>query len=64
MKNEEQPKITELTEDEQRKLAELIAKKWIEIEIKVTKELINEVMTPFWVKWWRKLKKTYGGGEQ
>jgi hypothetical protein len=59
MSNEKQPKrkFSELTEDEHIKLAELFAKKWIQIEIEVTKELINEAMTPFWVKWWRKLKK-------
>ena len=53
----ENKKIGGLTEDEHRKLAELFAKKWIELERQVVRDLINEVMTPFWVKWYRKLKQ-------
>jgi hypothetical protein len=53
----ENKKIGGLTEDEHRKLAELFAKKWIELERQVVRDLINEAMTPFWVKWYRKLKQ-------
>ena len=59
MTNDKQPETNrlQLTEYEHRKLAELFAKKWIQLEIEVTKELIIEATTPFWVKWWRKFKK-------
>ncbi len=45
-----------MTEEEHEELAKKIAKAYIMYERVIIRNMINEAMTPFWVKWYRKLK--------
>jgi hypothetical protein len=48
--------FSEMTEEEKKELAKKIAQVWIMYEKVMISNMINEAMTPFWVKWYRKLK--------
>ncbi len=48
--------FSEMTEEEHEELAKKIAKAYIMYERVIIRNMINEAMTPFWVKWYRKLK--------
>lgn len=66
MSNEQQSKIkwSELSEDQKKEMAILVAKTWIELEKKIAKEIMEDLFTPFWVRWWRNFKKeTFGGNK-
>jgi hypothetical protein len=54
-----QVKFSELTENQKKQLARDVAKIWVNR----WKEEHRKAFTPFWVKWWIKLKKTYGGNK-
>ena len=48
----------ELTNEEINKISQEIAKLYIDMEKKFVIKMLDEYATPFWIKWWRKLKKT------
>ena len=60
MSNEKQQskiKWSELSEEQKKEIGILAAKTWIELQKKHHIEMMEDIFTPFWVKWWRKLKK-------
>lgn len=61
MSDNQQSKIkwSELSEDQKKEMAILVAKSWIELEKKIAKEIMEDLFTPFWVRWWRNLKKKH-----
>jgi hypothetical protein len=58
-----QVKFSELTENQKKQLARDVAKIWVNRWKEEHRKAISDIFTPFWVKWWIKLKKTYGGNK-
>ena len=52
-----QVKFSELTENQKKQLARDVAKIWVNRWKEEHRKGISDIFTPFWVKWWRKLKK-------
>lgn len=59
-KQQSKIKWSELSEEQKKEIGILAAKTWIELQKKYHIEMMEDIFTPFWVKWWRKLKITYG----
>lgn len=61
MKQQNELKYSDLTEDQKKELWHLIAKAYIEIDRKIhrdfMKEVFDDLFTPFWVRWARSLNK-------
>jgi len=66
MDNKQQSKIkwSELSEDQKNEIAILVAKNWIELQKKLHIEMMEDIFTPFWVRWWRNFKKKYGSNNE
>jgi hypothetical protein len=45
-----------LTEEQQKELAEEIAKAYIDLQKKYVNDMMYELTTPFWIKWYDKIK--------
>ena len=46
---------SKLTQEQKDEIIKLLADGVIKIHKKVHEEMIYDIFTPFWVKWWRKL---------
>lgn len=52
-------KFSELTKEEHEELAKNIAREYITFEKIMINKLIDDMMTPFYVKWYRQLKAKF-----
>lgn len=52
-------KLSEFTKEEHEELAKAIARQYILFEKLMIQKMIDDIMTPFWVKWWRQLKNKF-----
>ena len=52
-------KFSELTEEEHKELAQNIAREYVTFEKIMIQKMIDDLMTPFWVKWYRQLKAKF-----
>ena len=59
--NKQSDSWSQLTDAQKKELGILVAKAWVDLEKKMYQEILNDLFTPFWVKWWRKLKTKIQG---
>jgi hypothetical protein len=52
-------KFSELTKEEHEELAKSIAREYVTFEKIMIQKMIDDFMTPFWVKWYRQLKAKF-----
>jgi hypothetical protein len=52
-------KFSELTKEEHEELAKAIAREYIAFQEIMIQKMIDDVITPFWVKWYRQLKAKF-----
>ena len=52
-------KFSELTKEEHEELAKNIAREYVKFENMMIRKMIDDMMTPFWVKWYRSLKAKF-----
>ena len=50
---------SDLSDDSKKELGMFVAKLWIDLEKQHHREMMEDLFTPFWVKWWRKLKAKF-----
>lgn len=59
LNQKEMKKFSEFTRKDHTKLAQIVAKEIVAMQNKMIKDLMDEVMTPPWIKWYRKLKAKF-----
>jgi hypothetical protein len=52
-------KLSEFTKEEHEELAKAIAREYIAFEKIMIQKMIDDIITPFWVKWYRQLKAKF-----
>jgi hypothetical protein len=52
-------KFSELTKEEHEELAKSIAREYVTFEKIMIQKMLDDFMTPFWVKWYRQLKAKF-----
>jgi hypothetical protein len=64
MSNEQSDAWSKLTDAQKKELGILVAKAWVDLQKKMHQEILDDLFTPFWVKWGRKLKNKIQGGKK
>jgi hypothetical protein len=59
-KQQSKIKWSELSEEQKKEIGILAAKTWIELQKKYHKEMMEDIFTPFWIKWMYRIKCKLG----
>ena len=57
--DKEKIKWSELSDEQKQDIIKAIAEMWISHHKKLHREMMDDLLTPFWVKWGRKLKAKF-----